>query len=236
MGDFFMKKNFIKIFSIFALFLAIFSFFLVKNTQKVCAMENSLGGVITIGEAKISLKADMARVTATITETNNELSKAKDITFDKYTQAKEKLANFGVEEKDINLNYFSTYPTYDNTFERNLVGYKATLCFEFLLDGLENIKPAIDTLNEIGITNINSVDYQIKEYASEYNNLLKSAIENATEKAKLMLGKESVEIKQIVEQETYNSCSLYKCYYDTQSLSDFDNQVEICAKVKVIFE
>ena len=236
MGDFFMKKNFVKIFSFFVIFLAIFSVFAVKNTQKVCAMENSLGQIITIGEAKISLKADMARVTATITETNNELSKAKDVTFDKYAQAKEKLANFGVEEKDINLNYFSTYPTYDNTFEHNLVGYKATLSFEYKLDGLENIKSSIDAINEVGITNINSVDYQVKDFTNEYNKLLKSAIENATEKAKIMLGRDDVTVKQIMEQETYNACSFYKCYYETQSLNDFDNQVEICAKVKVIFE
>lgn len=231
-----MKKNFIKIFSIFALFLAFFSLFSVKNTQKVFAMDNSFGGIIAIGEAKISLKADMAKVTATISETNNDITKAKDITFEKYALAKEKLSAYNIPNENVILNYFSTYPTYDNTFERNLVGYKAILCFEFSLDGLENIKSAIDTLNEIGITNINSVDYQIKKYASEYNNLLKSAIENATEKAKIMLGKDDVAIKQIIEQETYNSCSLDKCYYDTQSLSDFDNQVEICAKVKVIFE
>lgn len=231
-----MNRKFIKIFSFLVLFLAILSVFSVKNAKNVYAMENSLGQIITIGEAKISLKADVAKITVTINETNNDIAKAKDITFEKYAQAKEKLATFNVEEKNIIINYFSTYPTYDNSFERNLTGYKATLSFEYKLDDLENIKASIDAINEVGITTINSVDYQIKDFTSEYNKLLKSAIENATEKAKTMLGRDDVAIKQIVEQETYNSCSFYKCYYETQSLNDFDNQVEICAKVKVIFE
>ena len=230
-----MKRNFIKFFSFFAIILMFFCVFSTKNIKNVYAKENILGQVVTIGEAKILLKADIAKITAIITETDSELITAKDIAFDKFTQAKTELINLGVEEKDININYFSTYPVFDNFFERGNIGYHATLSFEYELNNLENVASSVDAILGVGITYISKIDYQVKNFEDECGNLLNNAIANATEKAMTMLNRDDVVAVGIIEQETHK-CLQCGDYNASQSQDVNDNQIEIYARVKIIFE
>ena len=212
-----------------------FCVFSAKNIKNVYAKENILGQVVTIGEAKISLKADIAKITAIITEEDSELITAKDIAFDKFTQAKTELINLGVEEKDININYFSTYPIFDNFFERGNIGYHATLSFEYELNNLENVASSVDAILGVGITYISKIDYQVKNFEDECDNLLNNAIAKATEKAKTMLNRDDVVAVGVIEQETHKrlQCGDYNA---SQSQDANENQIEIYARVKIIFE
>ncbi len=225
-----MKK--VLIFSL-AVFLML-SCFVLAPQKPVYALESS-GEISVIGESHIKLSPDMATVSATINQVDLELDVAKDKTFEIYNSVKSELSASEHISK-LNLLYFSTYPNFDYTNGKTLTGYNASLSFEYQVDDILQIQSSIDSLIKCGVKNVSSVNYQVRDYESEYNKLLQSAIENATEKAKLILGTENIKIKNIVEQETYNSCYMYKSYFECDGSNNFDSQIEISAKVKVVFE
>lgn len=206
----------------------------IAPTKKVFALEN--GGVISvIGESTIKLSPDMATITATINQSDMELEVAKEKVFETYNSVKNILQQ-NEHFSQLNMLYFSTYPNFDYSSGRTLTGYNASLSFEFEVDEINQIQSAVDSLIECGVKKISSINYQVKDYVNEYNNLLQSAVENATTKAKLILNKDNVVIKNIVEQETYNSCYMCRSYVENDSASAFDSQIEILAKVVVEFE
>lgn len=202
--------------------------------REVYAYEN-MGEISVIGESTISLTPDMAKVSATITQVDMDLESAKNKVFEIYSNVKNSLQNSEHISK-INLVYFTTYPTFDYSQGKTLTGYNSTLSFDYEVDQIDQIQISIDSLINCGVKNINSVNYQVKDYASQYNELLQSAIDNAVGKAKILLQKDDVIIKNIVEQETYNACYLCKSYFAENVSNDFDSKIEISAKVKVVFE
>ena len=232
-----MKKRFLMLAICAFAFLALLSAG-VNNCvpAKVFAQQQVANQQVTvIGESSTKLVADMAKVSCNINMLNSSMEKAKDMAFEKYSTVKSILTENNIAEENVNLIYFSTFPNYDYNNYKTITGYSANLSFEFDVDGLENIKPIVDAISSAGEVNISSINYQVKNYADEYNRILQEAIQNATEKAKILLGKDDVEIKNIVEQETYNSCCLYKSFVAEQS-SDFNSKITLNAKVTVIFE
>lgn len=228
-----MKKNLIIFLTIITIALSIG--LITNKSIKVFADEPISEQITVIGESSTKLSADMAKINCNISFLDKTLEIAKDNAFNKYTQAKTVLKEFGISNENVNLIYFSTHPNYDYSLDRTLLGYNANLSFEFDLDSLESIKPCIDKLIKLGDININNVNYQVKDYVAEYNRVLQEAILNASEKAKTILNKQEVKILSIVEEETYNSCCMYKNFIQDAEESDFNNKISLSAKVKVIF-
>lgn len=205
----------------------------VKPTTFVQAYDN-IGEISVIGESSQKLTPDMAKISATISQADTDLETAKNKTFEIYSNVKKAMENNQNVSK-VNLLYFTTYPNFDYSIGKTLTGYNSTLSFEFEVDNLENIQNAINSLIDCGVKNINSINYQVKDFSQQYNIILQSAIDNAVDKAKILLQKDDVTIKNIVEQETYNSCFMCKSYFEGDN-GDFDSQIEISARVKVVFE
>lgn len=224
-----MKKKFLILVLVIALLIPVMS----KPIQPVVAYEN-MGEISVIGKSMVKLSPDIAKVCATITQVDMDLEISKNKTFEIYSNIKNCLENNEYVSKP-NLSYFSTFPTFDYSNGKTLTGYNSTLTFEYEVDQIDQIQSSIDCLIENGVKNINSVNYQIKNYTEQYNSLLQSAIDNAISKAKILLQKEDVIIKNVVEQETYNTCYMAKAYY-METNDDFNSEIEISAKVKVVFE
>lgn len=224
-----MKKKFL----ILALLVVTLIPVMAKPIQPVIAYEN-MGEISVIGESTIKLSPDMAKVSATINQVDMDLETAKNKTFEIYSNIKSCMENNEHVSK-LNLSYFTTFPSFDYSNGKTLTGYNSTLTFEYEVDQIDQIQSSIDCLIENGVKNVNSVNYEIKNYDEQYNLLLQSAIDNAVSKAKILLQKDDVIIKNIVEQETYNTCYMARAYY-MEATSDFDSEIEISAKVKVVFE
>ncbi len=225
-----MKKISLIFLSLALLFVSV----LVASPSKIVHAYENVGEISVIGESSQKLTPDMAKISATINQVDIDLETAKNKTFEIYSNVKKAMENNQSVSK-INLSYFTTYPNFDYSQGKTLTGYNSTLSFEFEVDQLDKIQDAINSLIDCGVKNINNINYQVKDFSEQYNNILQSAIDNAVEKAKILLQKDDVTIKNIVEQETYNSCYMCKSYFEGDN-GDFDSQIEISARVKVVFE
>ena len=225
-----MKKISLIFLSLALLFVSV----LVASPSKIVHAYENVGEISVIGESSQKLTPDMAKISATINQVDIDLETAKNKTFEIYSNVKKAMENNQSVSK-INLSYFTTYPNFDYSQGKTLTGYNSTLSFEFEVDQLDKIQDAINSLIDCGVKNINNINYQVKDFSEQYNNILQSAIDNAVEKAKILLQKDDVKIKNIVEQETYNSCYMCKSYFEGDN-GDFDSQIEISARVKVVFE
>ncbi len=225
-----MKKISLIFLSLALLFVSV----LVASPSKIVHAYENIGEISVIGESSQKLTPDMAKISATINQVDIDLETAKNKTFEIYSNVKKAMENNQSVSK-INLSYFTTYPNFDYSQGKTLTGYNSTLSFEFEVDQLDKIQDAINSLIDCGVKNINNINYQVKDFSEQYNNILQRAIDNAVEKAKILLQKDDVTIKNIVEQETYNSCYMCKSYFEGDN-GDFDSQIEISARVKVVFE
>lgn len=218
---------------ILLIFACVVMFGAIAHPVKVFAYDN-IGEISVIGEFSQKLSPDMATISATINQADVDLETAKNKTFEIYSNVKNAMDSNEKVSK-IDLSYFTTFPNFDYSQGKTLTGYSSTLSFEFEVDGLENIQDAVNLLIENGVKSINNISYQVKDYTNQYNEILQSAIQNAVDKAKILLQKDDVSIKKIIEQETYNSCYMCRSYIEGAN-NDFDSQIEVSARVKVIFE
>ena len=92
----------------------------------------------------------------------------------------------------------------------------------------------VDLLTENGAT-VKNINYSLSNYDEEYNKTLLLAVENAKEKASA-LGADSLEIKEIKEENSYSSNYLYRTYFEGSLDYDVAGEIVVCAKVVVEFK
>lgn len=188
-----------------------------------------------IGKAKLTLKPDIATITACIEKFNEDITLSKNENLEILNKVKQALEEQGIGEDKIILEYFSAHPTYDHNAGKQPVGYYSKSCFSFKIENLDNIPTVIDILTENGVTDICDVCYQLSNIEEEYNNALLKAIENAKSKAVKITGNENIEITDIKEEMVYSCSSLCRQYVENLNL-DMIGQVEIEAKVNIVFK
>ena len=190
--------------------------------------------VSIIGSAKVSLSPDIATITACIEKFNEDINISKNQTLDILNEIKEKLLNNEIKKENFSLDFFSTHPSYDFNTNRQPIGYYTKACISFKVENLDNISKYINILTENGVTDICDICYSLSNLEEEYNNVLVKAVENAKNKASKLFNKEGI-ICEIKEEAIYSCNSLCREY--TQNISsDLIGQVEIEAKVNVLFK
>lgn len=225
-----MKKS--RILAIILTLFAIFVCFLQNSTNIVFANDTT-NMVVTFGESSIKVLPNTANIDCGINIIDKSQDGAKNLAFDKYEDVKKKLLQIGINMQNINLTYFNTYPSYDYTQNKKIIGYTANLMFNFEVDKIDNIKLCIDKITDVGDININSINFKAKDCTSQYQQLLVNAVDNAKQKAKVLLGKQDIKIVSIKEIETYNNYCCYKNYAEAESLSPLSCTITIMAKVKL---
>ncbi len=191
--------------------------------------------ITVMGEASEYVDPDCARVYMTIQNVDLDVNVSKSATLDMYQNAVNKLAELEIPKNNIDMSYFSTYPSYDYSKNKTLVGYYAVLNFNFKVDNIENVNNIIDEMYQLGITNINHINYEISETNEVYNSLLEKAVVNAENKAKLLLQKDEVSLVNLVEENSYNCTSIYRSYADSSINADLSSQIKLTARVQASF-
>ena len=205
-----------------------------SNTIYADTVENRISATV-IGESSIKVDPDCANVFVSIQNVDIDAAVSKEATLDMYTQALDALAEWGIEKPDINLTYFRTYPSYDYQECRTLTGYYAVLNFSFLVKNLENLTPILDKMFEIGINEIDHINFELSETASIYNDLLARALDNARNKAQILLGDAEINLVKFKEENVYNCTSLYKSAVNAENI-DLTSQITLTAKVTATFK
>lgn len=192
--------------------------------------------VTVIGNATGSMKPDKAYVSVQIETLDSDMKKSKDDNFALFDKITGVLKDNGLNDSDIVFDGFYSYPSYDYSGTRTLNGYYCQTTLTFAVNDLENLQNLISIVSENGITKVSNIRYEISTKDQVYSEVMLKALENAKEKAKILIGKEDVSIKSIKEESVYSSSCLYKSYYEGANIADFLGDIEVEARVVVEFE
>ena len=192
--------------------------------------------VTVIGNATSSMKPDKAYVSVQIETLDSDMKKSKDDNFALFDKITGVLKDNGLNDSDIVFDSFYSYPSYDYSGTRTLNGYYCQTTLTFAVNDLENLQNLISIVSENGITKISNIRYETSNKDQVYSDVMLKALENAKEKAKILIGKEDVSIKSIKEESVYSSSCLYKSYYEGANIADFLGDIEVEARVVVEFE
>lgn len=184
-----------------------------------------------IGKSNIEVNADSAEVFICIENVDMNLSVSKDKSQEQFNQAKQALINIGIYADDIKISSFSTNPSYDYSSGKTLIGYFAILNFSYKLFDLEKYEESIDALIDVGITDINYVNFSLSNANEVYQTALNNALEQAIENAKNLLEKDAITVLNIEEESNFYTPLLYK---NSSMNENIDTTVEICASVKIV--
>lgn len=192
--------------------------------------------VTVIGNATSSMKPDKAYVSVQIETLDSDMKKSKDDNFALFDKITNLLKENGLNDSDIVFDSFYSYPNYDYSGIRTLNGYYCQTTLTFAVNDLENLQNLISIVSENGITKVSNIRYEISTKNQVYSEVMLKALENAKEKAKILIGKEDLSIKSIKEESVYSSSCLYKSYYEGANIADFLGDIEVEARVVVEFE
>lgn len=236
-----MKKYFIGILA-FILCLGIgLTMFQVETTSKTYAsvntdiLQESGATIMVSGEAETEISPDTAKISVSVENIDMNVKIAKDNTFNIFEKAQNKLSGLGISKDSINVESFSTYPSYDYNNGRKLSGYFATLNFSFKTQELEKVKIIVDELTEVGITNIQNITYSISNEEEVYNQVLVKALENAKIKAQNLLARENLTLVKVSEEHIYYSSNLMRSYSQGFENQDIIGKINIKAKIVAIY-
>ncbi len=187
-----------------------------------------------IGSASISIKPDSASVQCYIETLDKDLNKSKDDNFEIFDNTVSMLKDLLVEEENIIFGSFSSYPSFDYSQGKNLIGYYCNTTFSVEAESLENLQSLVDCLSQCGV-NIQYIQYKLSNQTEYYNEVLLKAIEDAKSKAQIISGRDDLTVKNITEEAMYSNTSIYRNYCDGLD-SSIVGCVDLQARVVVIFE
>ena len=161
--------------------------FVLTGCSNLTLMQRSRTVAVT-GSATLFAKADMATFSISVSEIAATTKEAQLKANEKVALLLEKIASFGIEEKDIkttNLNIYPEYTYKDN--ERVLVGQRVsqTLFVTVRIIGEQSIllSSLIDSVGEVSSITINSITFGKEESEIEKKESRALAMQKAAEKA-----------------------------------------------------
>ena len=206
----------------------------VESSNQLNTEENL--NLCIIGNASESVAPDSASITAVIETLDLDIKKSKDSNFEIFDKIVDGLEKAGITKENIVVDSYTSYPSYDYSSGRNLIGYYSVTAFSFDVDNLNNLKNFIDVAMENGATSIRNVVYKISNIEEVYSNVMLSALENAKTKAQKISNRDDLQIKSIKEEYVYSCASLYKTYNEGLNDNSMVGNVDVQARVVVEFE
>ncbi len=190
--------------------------------------------VSVVGEASLELTPDRATIHLSIENVDKDVSQAQAKTFALFDDAVKALKEVGVSEESIVVESYNSYPSYDYSCGKSLLGYYSNLSFTFSVDSLENLKESIDSVTSQGVC-VQNICYEASNEKESYNEALSKALEEARIKAENLLGRNDLTLTNIEEESVYYSSSLYRCYDASPAHEDLVGKVTIRARIKAQF-
>ena len=176
-------KHPLTIFASFFVLLWLFSLLGVKLPVSVITQEKGQPLVVE-GVGKVSVVADMAKITLGVEESGTSLKAVQDSVNSKSKKIKEELKRIGIEEKDIKTVSYSVYPSYDysNFSVPRITGYRVSTSYEVGVNDFEKINGVVSISTSAGANMMGDISFEVNEDTK--NRLLDQARAEAVSKAK----------------------------------------------------
>ncbi|MBW8348804.1 SIMPL domain-containing protein [Bacillus sp. IITD106] len=152
----------------------------IPNTN----LENKKDIIQVIGDGKISVQPDHAKVTLGVSTENKILQLAQEENAVMITKIKRALNQMGIEDKQIKTVDYSIFPQYDFVDgKQEFRTYKVDHLLEISIFQIEMSGKVVDEAGKNGANIVSNVKFEISNYDQYYKEALSLAVLNAIEKA-----------------------------------------------------
>lgn len=190
--------------------------------------------VTVIGKAEQEVAPDYAVINMRVQSVDMNAKVAKSTTKELFNKAVDILKDLGINDQDIIMTSSYSSPSYDYTCGKAFIGHSSTIYFNYEVD-LENAQSSIDKLIENGFEDITSIQYNLRDSETVYNELLKEALNNAEQKAQDIVGNNNLQIIKISEKDNYFCPTLYISGSEALNDGAYVGKINISAQVEVKF-
>lgn len=208
------------------------------------AHANEQNAINISAEGKVKTQADMAVFSLAIQTTEFDAKRAHD-TIDKQVKTLlKRLKKYSVDEGSLDSSQTSITAEYDyKSKPRSLIGYRATRQVEFQLADLKQMDDIVSDISQIEFTNINSVQFSVKDTQYFEDLALMNAIQIAKHKAELIaneFGRELGHILKVTHQVSSRSAPVFaramSLEMDNAKTSSYEQKdIEMNAFIEVSF-
>lgn len=152
------------------------------------AYDCNKAGVIEVnGQSRIEAMPDVAIISVNATFKSDKAKKSKDTVEEQVNSLIKKVTALGVDKDLIKAQSISVYPTYHYTERKRIFdGYVANRFVSIELKDFDLIDKVNKAALDSGISEINSVDYQLKDNQDLIKQAQKLAIADAKKKAQVL--------------------------------------------------
>ena len=138
---------------------------------------------VVMGEGKIAVVQDIAKITLGIEESGSSLESIQDSVNSKSENLTKQLKKLGIDESDTKTVSYQVYPNYDyKNPARNITGYRVSTSYEVTLKEFDKINEVLSISSSQGVNSVGNINFEVNEESK--NEALQKAREEAVEKAK----------------------------------------------------
>lgn len=140
------------------------------------------GGTIAVeGKGEASVAPDMATIRFSVVTEGKTAQLAQASNAEQANKLTAALNSLGIFSKDIQTTY-SVSPTYDREY-RKVVGYRAVNSINVNINDIDKVGTVIDTALANGASDVDSLNFGLKDPSAARNTALKNAVTDARSKA-----------------------------------------------------
>lgn len=174
----------------------------MKNLKVLAAAALIAGSVFTVqgealaaapnsievrGIATREVAPDMANITLGITVKADTAEEARAQAAEITKNAKRALLGLAISQSDIKTSSYNLYPNYEYVNNKNRQkGYSLSTTMQVKVDDLNKLGDVIDKTVKEGITEVNQINFGLKNESSIQRQLLAAAVDNARAKAEIV--------------------------------------------------
>ncbi|NLK08741.1 MAG: SIMPL domain-containing protein [Firmicutes bacterium] len=140
------------------------------------------------GQGSIKVEPDLAHVSLGVTTEHEVAEEAQGLNALHMRNILDELEKLGIASKDIETSYFNVFPVYkyDQEAGNQLTGYRVSNTIRVQLEDLSLVGEVIDKSIAAGATNVNNVQFTVKDEEQWIEEALTLAVKDARRKAEIM--------------------------------------------------
>jgi uncharacterized protein len=139
------------------------------------------------GEAVVKVQPDQILITFGIETWDNNILIAKQKNNDIMTKGMAVIKDTGIEEKDIQTDYLSIEPRYENNYDKkNFLGYFVRNTFVVTVAEPDKVEELVTKVLQSGVNYIHGINFQTTEFKKYREQARELALKAAKEKAEKM--------------------------------------------------
>lgn len=217
----------------------------------VVVTQSQESGISVSGNGSVTVRPDIAVLRIGVEVTRDTVAEARDEAASAMTMVQGSLANNGVEERDINTEYFGINPEYSNPSPRSstpsITGYRVSNQLTVTIRNIDYLSGVIDQATVAGgdFVRVNGISFTVDNPGQYLMQAREKAMDDARERANQLAHLASVELGDVrsISEGSVSAPFLARSSFGGGGMSDFaeltpiaPGDTNISSSVFVVYE